>query len=153
MLALAAVALADPPPTPPPLPSTASVLRAAVATEPGGTAPLSPDGETVVDPGASFAVELASRIPDARLVLVDATDAHVPAAATRDLGAGTRLSLSPAAPLVPGSRYALRVDGAATRELHDADGRAYAPISFTLLAAGTPPPPAPKKKPKRARRR
>ncbi|HEY6101125.1 MAG TPA: hypothetical protein VIW03_16940, partial [Anaeromyxobacter sp.] len=107
----------------------------------------------VVDPASSFEVELSERVGDVRLVLLDAADAHVASKGTREVGASTRLVLEPAAPLVPGSRYALRLEGETGRELHGADGRAYAPLSFTLLAAGTPPPPEPKKKPKAKRRR
>jgi len=139
------------PPAAPPAPSPAPASRA-TALEPGGQAPLSRDGETVVDPASSFEVELAFRAADARLVLMDRTDAHVAATGSRELGATTRLVLAPSAPLVPGSRYVLRVEGAGTRELHDDGGRSYAPLSFSLLAAGTPPPPEPKRNPKRRRR-
>jgi hypothetical protein len=54
---------------------------------------------------------------------------------------------------VPGSRYALRLDGASERELHDDAGRAFSPLALPILAAGTPPPPEPKKPaPKKGRR-
>ncbi len=109
--------------------------------------------ETVVDPGSTFEVELAARSADARLVLLDAQDALAAATSAREIAAAaTRLTLAPAAPLVPGSRYVLRIDGANTREMHDAEGRAYAPAVFPLLAAGVPPPPEAKKAPKRRRR-
>ena len=65
----------------------------------------------VVDPGATFEVELPARLPDARVVLLDAADAHVACRGRRELGVTTRLALAPAAPLVAGSRYALRVEG------------------------------------------
>jgi hypothetical protein len=106
----------------------------------------------VVDPASTFEVEIAARLHDARLVLLDAADAHVAAGDVREVGSATRLTLAPAAPLVPGSRYVLRVDGAARRETHDAEGRAFAPLAFPLLAAGTPPTPAPKKPVRRRRR-
>jgi hypothetical protein len=147
-----AVASASPLAAPPAPPAPASPsVRAALAREPAGTTPLSAAGETVVDPAATFEVELAHRLPDARIVLVDAADAHVAAKDVREVAAGTRLTLAPEAPLVPGSRYVLRVDGASVREMHDADGRTFAPIGFALLVAGTPPP-EPKKPPKKRRR-
>lgn len=140
-----------PTPAPTPVPTPAPVSRASVH-EPTGAAPLSRDGETVVDPSASFELELEGRFADVRLVLIDAADAHVPATHTREVDATTRLTLAPTAPLVPGSCHVLRVEGIGARELHDAAGRAYAPSSFDLLVAGTPPPPEPKRRPKRRRR-
>ncbi len=106
-----------------------------------------------MDPAASFEVELTGRVPDARLVLLDAREDVLPASGGRELAAGTRLTLVPAAPLVPGSRYALRLDGAGARELHDSAGRAYQPVSLPLLAAGTPPRPEPKQQPARKKKR
>jgi hypothetical protein len=141
-----------PAPAPPP-PSAASLLVGAAALEATQRLPLAPGAEVVVDPAATFEVELSARAPDARLVLVDARDDLVPASGTRELAAGTRLTLAPAVPLVPGSRYALRLDGASTRELHDEGGRAFAPLSLPILAAGTPPPPEPKRSERRKRRR
>lgn len=130
-----------------------TVLRDPVALEPGGaTLPLALQGETVVDPGAHFRLDLTVASADARLALLDANDAAVAAAGTHDVGATTRLTLSPSEPLRPGSRYTLRLDGASTREFHDAAGKAYAPAGLTVLVAGTPPPPEPKAQPKRKRR-
>jgi hypothetical protein len=140
----------------PPLSSAAAILLGVAAIEPASACPafdgrctqrtvLAPGAEAVVDPAATFEVELSARASDARLVLVDARDDLVAASGSRELSSTTRLTLVPAAPLVPGSRYALRVDGAATRELHDEAGRAYEPVSVAILAAGTPPPPEPKK--------
>jgi hypothetical protein len=83
---------------------------------------------------------------------VDARDDLVPASATREVSAGTKLTLSPAAPLVPGSRYALRLDGASDRDLHDDAGRVFSAVSLPLLAAGSPPPPEPKKPARRKKR-
>ncbi|HET7824773.1 MAG TPA: hypothetical protein VFK90_05550 [Anaeromyxobacter sp.] len=142
-------------PTSPSAPATPPLapLSRAVVVEPSGSSALSPASETVVDPGSTFQVELGVRIPDARLVLLDAADAHVPARSTHEVGDKTQLALAPAQPLAPGSRYVLRVEGATSRELRDGD-RAWAPLSFPLLTAGTPPPPEPKKKPKaKAKRR
>jgi hypothetical protein len=134
-------------------PSAATLLRTAVAIEPAQRITLVPGAEAVVDPGATFEVELTARTADARLVLVDARDDLVAASEARELSATTRLTLVPAVPLVPGSRYALRVDGASARELHDEAGQAYAPVSVPILVAGTPPPPEPKKPPKKKKRR
>jgi hypothetical protein len=136
-----------------PAASAAALVLSASVVEPTGPAPLSRDGETVVDPAASFTVDLAASLPDARLVLLDGQEAHVAATHAREVGASTRFSLSPAAPLVPGSRYLLRVEGASGREMRDARGGALAPLSFAVLAAGTPPPPEPKAKVRARRRR
>ncbi len=151
---------AAPPQARTPSPPATPLLRSAIALEPAGatttTAPrvkLTPGSETVVDPAATFELELSARSSDARLVLVDAREDLVPATATREVGASTRLTLAPAAPLVPGSRYVLRLDGASDRDLHDEAGRAWSAVSLPLLAAGSPPPPEPKKqKPARKRR-
>lgn len=140
------------PPRPPALPATA-ILRAAVAVEPAARLPLTPGAEVVVHPTATFEVELSARVADAQLSLVDARDDLVPASATREVGAGTKLTLSPAAPLVPASRYVLRLEGLSDRELHDDAGRAFAGLTLPLLAAGDPPPPEPKKAAKKRRRR
>ncbi len=136
---------------PAPAPRSASeVLRSASAVENGSRLALATAGENVVAAGATFEVELSMRADDARLVLLDARDALVPATATREVGAATLLTLAPAAPLAPGSRYALRVDGAVAREFHDAGGRAFSPLTHPLLVAGTTPsPPEPRSKPKR----
>jgi hypothetical protein len=98
-------------------------------------------------------VELAAEIADGRILLLDAADAIVPASGTREVGATTRFTLTPAAPLVPGSRYLLRLDGARARELEDVAGRALAPLSLRVLVAGEPPKPEPKPKPAPKRKR
>lgn len=137
----------------PPSPAATAILRSAAALEPAARIPLTPGGEVVVHPAATFEVELSARVADARLVLVDARDDLVPASGSRELAAATRLTLAPAAPLVPGSRYLLRLDGATDRELHDDAGRAFSAVSLPLLAAGSPPPPEPKKPGRKKRRR
>src|SRR4030042_1710188 len=96
----------------------------ALPHEPAGPPARSATGENVVDPAATFEVELEARLADARLALLDAADAHVPAKDVREVGATTRLTLAPEKPLVPASRYVLRVDGAARRGKHAAAGRA-----------------------------
>lgn len=138
---------------PRPSPAATAILRAAVAVEPAARVPLTPGVEAVVHPAATFEVELSAPSSDARLVLVDARDDLVPATGTREVGAGTKLTLAPAAPLVPAARYALRLDGASDRDLHDDAGRAFSAVTLPLLAAGAPPPPEPNKAAKRRRRR
>lgn len=137
----------------PPSPAATAILRSAAALEPAARIALTPGGEVVVHPAATFEVELSARVADARLVLVDARDDLVPASGSRELAAATRLTLAPTAPLVPGSRYVLRLDGATDRELHDDAGRAFSAVSLPLLAAGSPPPPEPKKPGRKKRRR
>jgi hypothetical protein len=139
---------------PGPLPSAITLLREAVALEPAGAlVRLGEEPETVIDPAATFRVELAGSLRDARVLLLDGADAAVPASATREVGATTRLTLAPAAPLRPGSRYVLRIDGTTTKELHDGAGVAYGPVSVGLLAAGEPPRPEPKQRTKPSRKK
>jgi hypothetical protein len=72
---------------------------------------------------------------------------------TSEVGASwTRYSLVPDEPLRPGATYALRVDGAVTREAHDPSGRAYGPLVLIVKTAGERPAPAPARK-KRGKRR
>jgi hypothetical protein len=133
----------------PPLPAP---LIAAEAVEPSGArVVLSPSIEAIVDPASSFRVVLPGRSDDARLSLLDAADALVPATATREVGAQTVLSVTPRQPLTPASHFLLRIDGARTRNLHDTAGRAAAPVELPMVAAGTPP--EPPKKAVRKRRR
>jgi hypothetical protein len=136
-----------------PTPTPTAILRSAVAVASASRIPLTPGAEAVVDPRSTFEVELSARTPDARLVLVDAHEDFVAASSTREVGASTRLTLAPAAPLVPGSRYGLRLDGVSARALHDEAGQGYEPLTLPLLAAGTPPPPEPKKPARRKRHR
>lgn len=127
-------AAAAPAPTPVPV---ATVIKEAVAVEPAGAVlPLTRERDTVIDPGARFEVVLSVASPDARLVLIDYKDALVAGAEAHEVGQVTRLTLAPTAPLTPGRRYTLRVDGAATRELHDAGGKAFTPSVLTIRVAG-----------------
>lgn len=148
-----AVPAAEPAPSPPPAPPApapaSSVVREVTALQPDDTSTaLAPDGVTVVDPSATFRVVLAGTSRDARLALHDAADAAVPATSGIEVGETTALTLSPAAPLVPGSRYQLRLDGAVTRELHMGD-RPFTPAMYAVQAAGEPPPPPPRKRSRR----
>jgi hypothetical protein len=137
-------------------PSASVLMRGAVAVEPtGARIPLGAE-EAVVDPAAKFRVDLGAPVSDGRLVLLDAADAMVPGTGTREVGDTTAFTLAPASPLTPGTRYVLRLDGARTRDLHDAAGKAFSPVTMPILVAGERPPPPPKatpKKKKRARRR
>ena len=148
---LGATALASPASAPPASTAAAPLpLRSATALGPAARVPLQPGTEAmVVDPASRFEIELGAALPDARLVLLDAQDAVVPSTGSREVGSATKLALAPTAPLTPAARYLLRVDGAATREVHDAQGRSYAPLVVPLLAAGTPPAPEQKAKGKR----
>ena len=132
----------------------ATIFRGVVALEPGGAAlQLALNRETVVDSGARFRVVLSISSPDARMLLLDRSDALVAAEGAHELGQSTRLTLTPSAPLTPGRRYLLRIDGASTRGLHDPAGNAYVPATLRILVAGTPPPPEPKEKPAPRRKR
>lgn len=150
LLASAPAKASDAPP-PPPLPAP---LAAAEAVEPSGArVELSPSTEAVVDPASTFRVVLPGRSDDARLSLLDAADALVPSTGTREVGDQTVLGITPRQPLVPASRYLLRVDGARERDLHDEAGRAAGPVELHLVAAGSPPEKPAKAVRKKKRRR
>jgi hypothetical protein len=128
-------------------------LSAAVAVIGGQDLPLGRDGSALVDPGASFRVEIAVPLTDGRLALHDEQDAMVASSGTSEVGTSwTRYRLAPDEPLRPGSTYALRVDGATAREAHDPSGRAYGPLALKVKTTGVRPAPAPAKK-KRGKRR
>lgn len=146
------VANPAPPAPDPSSPAAFPPILNAFAAEPAGPGPLSGIAETVIDPASSFKVVMSGRLADARLVLLDSANAHVPAKSTRELGKTTLLTLTPASPLVPGSHYVLRVEGTSRREIHDGP-RSYAPFSFAILAAGTPPQPEAKNQPKQRSRK
>ncbi len=129
-------------------------LSAAVAVVGGEELAIDPAGGALVDPGASFRVEIAVPLTDGRLALHDEQDAMVASSGTSEVGTSwTRYRLVPDEPLVPGTSYALRVDGAAARELHDPSGRAYAPVVLKLKTKGERPPSAPARKHRGKRRR
>ncbi len=131
-----------PRPPPPPAASATAIVREAAALQPGdATSPLAPEGETAIDPLATFRVALSEPSRDARLVLLDAADAAVPAQASVEVGTATVLTLAPSSPLAPGAHYRLRLDGAVTRELH-AGETAYLPAAWGLKATGEPLPAA-----------
>ncbi|HSM91961.1 MAG TPA: hypothetical protein VLT47_03680 [Anaeromyxobacteraceae bacterium] len=133
----------------PPLPAP---LAAAEAIEAGGAhVDLAPGIEAIVEPSSTFRVVLPGRSEDARLSLLDAAENLVPSKTTREVGAETILTVAPVQPLVPASRYLLRLEGARARDLHDAAGKAAGPVELRLVVAGTPP--APEKKATKRRRR
>ncbi|HET9598684.1 MAG TPA: hypothetical protein VFP65_24125 [Anaeromyxobacteraceae bacterium] len=106
------------------------------------------EGVTTVDPAAAFRVEVPARLTDGRLALLDEADAMVGSTGTTELGGSfTRYRLTPAEALRPGSRYRLRLEGAVTREAHDAAGRSYGPVVHELRTSGErPAAPAPKRR-------
>jgi hypothetical protein len=145
-----------PAPTTPPVPSAPAALplTRAQALEPNAaTVTLAPGEEAVVDAGARFQLEIGRALRDARLVLVDAADAHVTGSEVREVGTTTVLELTPEPPLRPGSRYLLRVEGIDGGPIRGGDGVAYEPVTVPLIVAGTPPPPEPERKPARRKRR
>ncbi|HSN90064.1 MAG TPA: hypothetical protein VLS93_02450 [Anaeromyxobacteraceae bacterium] len=117
-----------------------------MALEPAGPSPLAAGTENVVDPAATFRVELSAALPDVRLVLLDDRDALVPCSSSREVGGATALTLAPSAPLLPAARYELRLEGIALPAPRDGGGRALAPASFALVVAGDPPPPPPRRR-------
>jgi len=144
-----AVAAVNATPTPPPVLDLEVI--SALASSGLVTVHLAARGETAVEPRAIFRVELQVPLADARLSLLDAGDALVASAGTREIGAATILTLTPAVALPAGARYRLRVDGAASRELQAADGRRFAPVEWPVVVAGEPP--AKKSPPSKAKRR
>jgi hypothetical protein len=137
-------------------PSVAGFLKEGVALEPGERAlQLLTDGPVVVDPASRFRVVLGRRLPDARLVLVDGADAIVPGEGQKEVAESTTLTLAPSRPLDPGGLYVLRVDGAASREVHDDKGNSFLPLNVSITAAGAPqpPPPEPALRPAGARKK
>lgn len=140
-----------PPPRPPP--TLRALVVEGVAAEPGGrTVALLAEPQPVVHAASTFRVVLEGRLADARLSLLDGGDSLVASEGTREVGARTTLALTPAAPLAPGTPYQLRLDGASSREVHDAEGHALEPLSLPLLVAGEKVIPA-KAENKKAKRR
>jgi hypothetical protein len=125
------------------LPGPPPILRlpgtAAFATGGPTGAPLAVGVETTVEPRTGFRVELPVALADARLSLLDG-DAMVASSSAREVGQATVLTLVPAAPLAPGARLRLRVDGVATRELHAGDGRRFEPLEWPVAVSGAPAP-------------
>jgi len=140
-----------PPAAPVPAGPAPVTIVEAVAVIVGAAEPLRLTGDPVtVDPGATFRVVLRGRFADARLSLLDASDDMVAGAGGREAAEVTTVTFQPAAPLRPAATYRLRVDGAATRELHAADGTPRAPVEVRLVAAGEP---EPKQKPRTRKKR
>ena len=132
--------------SPPPAPITSAVAVVSGRQE----VPLARQGVTTIDPATTFRVEVATHLVDGRLSLLDGADAMVVSSGTTELGASfTRYHLTPAELLRPGTRYHLRLEGAATREAHDAAGRAYGPVVHEVGTTGERPAPPAKKRGKR----
>lgn len=122
-------------------------VTAALAHVGGQAVSLARDGTTLLDPGSTFELEVAAHLADGRVSLRDEVDAMVASTGTTELGEGTsRYRLVPDEPLRPGSRYTLHLDGAVTRELHGADGHAFAPVVLQLKTSGERPASPPRKK-------
>lgn len=126
---------------------------AAEARMPGGGAPPVPLdlAGAAVDPGATFELRVSAPVRGARLVLLDAQDAMVPAGSDAEPGAVSRFTLVPLEPLRPGSRYQLRLEGLESRLVRSEDGRVFEPAVLPLTTTGEPPPKAPSRKPTRKR--
>ncbi|HET7752731.1 MAG TPA: hypothetical protein VFK85_02380 [Anaeromyxobacteraceae bacterium] len=129
-------------------------ITGAVAIVGGATSPIAFDEPVTVDPAVRFQVDVAAPLVDARLALVDSGDAMISAVESHEIGATwSRFTLTPDAPLRPGSTYSLKLDGAAEREAHDADGRAYQITVWHIRTTGeAPPPEQPAARPKKKRR-
>jgi hypothetical protein len=124
-----------------------------VAVVGGQSIVLPQDGTALVDPVAAFRVDVAVRLTDGRFALHDGVDAMVTSTGTTEVGASwTHYQLTPGEPLQPGTAYVLLLDGAVTREPHDASGRAYLPLVVKIKTTGDRPPrPAARKHAKRRR--
>jgi hypothetical protein len=133
---------AAPPAEAEPAPQAAAApVREAAALQPGGVvAALAAEGETRIDPSATFRLALSGPSHDARLTLLDASNAAVPAIAKGEIGEDTVLTLEPSVPLAPGGRYQLRLDGAVTRDFHLGE-QGHAPVAYALKVIGEPSPP------------
>lgn len=139
------------PPASPPAPAAGAAAHEALTPVPlvGATAllagdsvavALGRDGESLVAPEASFRVDVAAAVAEARLALYDAQDVLVAGAEQAEVGTGsTRLLFTPARPLRPGSRYTLRLEGAATRELVTLGGQRHRGHAFAIRTSGEPP--------------
>jgi hypothetical protein len=134
------------PPSPPAPPPVLPVLAVEARLGPAATA-LALDGSSVplVDPGSAFEVRLPFAARGARLVLLDARDAMVPSSADAEVGATSKFTLVPLEPLLPGSRYVLRLEGLESRLVKSDDGRSFEPLAAPFRVAGEPPAAPPKK--------
>jgi len=111
-------------------------LLSVVAVVGGKDISMPRSGAALIDPSASFRVEVAVPLTDGRLALHDERDAMVASTGTAEVGGSyTRYHLVPEQ-LLPGTAYALRLDGAATHETHDVIGRAYQPVLLRFRTRG-----------------
>ncbi|HYQ80396.1 MAG TPA: hypothetical protein VEP68_02785 [Anaeromyxobacteraceae bacterium] len=137
-------------PARPATPAVLPLLSAEAVLPDGSALPLSRDAVTAVDPSARFRLEVGARLTEARLSLLDAQEAMVAADGAVEAAATTRFTLTPAAPLRPGSSYTLRLEGAEGRLLSAEGGGTWEPLSLALRTSGALP--APQRKGKRGRR-
>ncbi len=117
------------------------VLAAEAFLPDGRTIALSPEAPALVDPAARFRIAVGAELTDARLAVLDAADAAVPSTGAVEIGAASRFTLEPSEPLRPGSSYLVRLDGAASSEIHGARGETFAPLVLQVRTAGDPPAP------------
>lgn len=103
-----------------------------------------------ISPEARFELELPA-LHDVRVRLFSEDQRAVPSVDRLELGPTTRYRLSPTDPLLPATRYTLRVDGLRADNPTDASGHAYLPAQVGLRTSGEKPPPVPKPEPKRKR--
>jgi hypothetical protein len=144
-------AVAALPSAPPATPELAQLpLRAAVARLGEVELSLMPGETTVITPGASFRVEVATSIPDGRLSLRDEQDAMVPTTGSTEIRASATLfTLVPEVPLQPGTAYSLHLDGADQHEPVDKAGRRFRPAVLAIKTAGDRPAAVAKRKTRR----
>ncbi len=107
---------------------------------------LDPASPAPVDPASAFEVRVPVALRGARLVLLDAQDAIVPATSTSEVQAASRYVLTPGEPLQPAARYLLRLEGVESRLVPAADGRTFEPLAVPLVTTGEPAPRPPPRK-------
>ncbi len=127
------------------------ILAAEAFLPDGRTVALSPGAPTLVDPAAGFRIAVGAELTDGRLGVLDGTDAAVPSAGNAEIGAASRFTLKPAEPLLPGSSYLVRLDGAVGSEIHGARGETFAPLVLQVRTTGDPPAPARHRRARRVR--
>lgn len=127
-------------------------LAVAEANPEDGGLPLSLTAVSSVPPRSGFEVRIRVRLPEARLLLVDAQGAIVPSGGTTEIADETRFTLTPTDPLRPGTGFELRLEGLASRTPHGSDGRAYEPLSLPFRTTGDPPSAPPRRQATRHRK-
>lgn len=149
----------DAAPAPPGLDAGPAPLsfRARAITD-AGVVDLAADAATEIPVDSRFELELGA-VKDVRVRLFDESDKAVPSTDKLELGQSTRYFLAPDELLVPGSGYALVIDGLHAWEPTDAAGKSLQMTRIPLRTAGEKPSPPPsskasakaKKKPKKSK--